>query len=125
MLIRSVAGLALWLTVLVAPAVARDEDDVLSGAKLAAGGDAWDQVNAIRFSFQLRQSGLEGSGETLIDVIGGRTITHFKLGPFKGADGFDGRQAWTQDDAGLVTIAEGSDLRAQAASARYRARGSA
>lgn len=120
MLFRCLAGLAVILTILAAPAQARDADEVLGGAKLAAGGAAWNDVAAIRYNFRLRQSGLDGSGETLIDVIGGRSVTRFRLGPFKGAEGFDGRQAWTQDDAGLVTLAEGADLRAQAASARYR-----
>ncbi len=120
MLIRSLAGLAVWLIVIASPAFARDADDVLGAAKLASGGEAWNRVAAIRYGFHLRQSGLEGSGETLIDVVGGRFVTRFRLGPFKAAEGFDGRQSWTQDDAGLVTMGEGADLRAQAASARYR-----
>src|SRR5260221_1626880 len=120
MLIRSLAGLAIWLSVIAAPAFARDADDVLGAAKLASGGEAWDHVTAIRYTFHLRQSGLEGSGETLIDVVGGCFVTRFRLGPFKAAEGFDGRQSWTQDDAGLITMGEGADLRAQAASARYR-----
>jgi hypothetical protein len=120
MLIRCLAGLAIWLIVIAAPAFARDADDVLASAKLASGGEAWNQITAIRTSFHLRQSGLEGSGETLVDIVGGRFVTRFRLGPFKAAEGFDGRQSWTQDDAGLVTMGEGADLRAQAASARYR-----
>ena len=120
MLARSLAGLALWLTAFVAPGFARDADDVLSAAKLATGGDDWNRVSAIRYTFTLRQSGLQGSGETLVDLVGGRYLTRYRLGPMKGADGFDGRQAWTQDDAGLVTIAEGADLYARALSERYR-----
>ena len=111
------ATLLIMSTALV---LARGHEDVLASAKLATGGDAWDQISALRYTFRLRQMGLEGSGETLIDVINGRSITHFRLGLLKGADGFDGRSAWTQDDAGLVTRSEGTDLRARAFSARYR-----
>jgi hypothetical protein len=108
------------VTAFVAAANARDLDDVLLGAKRAAGGEAWNDVKAIRYAFRLRQSGLEGGGDTLVDLVGGRSVTHFHLGVFKGAEGFDGTRSWTQDDAGLVTIAGSADLRARAASARYR-----
>jgi predicted aspartyl protease len=120
MVVRSIFPLFLLVAAIVAPANARDLDDVLLGAKRAAGGEAWNDVKAIRYSFRLRQSGLEGTGDTLVDLVGGRSVTHFHLGVFKGAEGFDGTRSWTQDDAELVTIAGSADLRARAASARYR-----
>jgi len=99
---------------------ARGLEDTLRDAKRAAGGDAWNDVSAIHYSYRLKQSGLEGTGETLVDVARGRWVTRYRLGLIKGAEGFDGQQMWTQDDAGLVMIAGSADLRARAASARYR-----
>ncbi|MCE9524018.1 MAG: aspartyl protease family protein, partial [Alphaproteobacteria bacterium] len=79
-----------------------------------------DGVKALRISYRLRQNGLEGKGETLTELISGRTVTRFRLGPLTGAEGFDGRHMWVQDASGLVTIPEGGDRRLQAVSAQYR-----
>ena len=120
MVVRLLLIFVVAIVAVAAPAKARGLDDVLQDAKRAAGGEAWNDVRAIRYTFRLRQSGLDGSGETLIDLIGGRSVTYYRLGIFKGAEGFDGTHSWTQDDAGLVTIAGSTDLRARAWSARYR-----
>ncbi len=93
---------------------------VVAQTKLAAGGSALDALRAIRITYRLRQSGLEGTGTTLTDVVTGRTVTRFKLGPMSGAEGFDGSRAWFQDTAGIVTVPEGGDRRAQTVSAQYR-----
>jgi hypothetical protein len=120
MVVRLLAAFVVAFAALVAPADARDVDSILTSTKLAAGGDAWNDVKVLRYTFRLRQSELEGSGETLIDVVGGRFVTRFRLGPMRGAEGFDGERAWTQDDAGLVTIAGSLELRGRAISTRYR-----
>jgi hypothetical protein len=105
---------------LAGAAAARDVQVVLSQTKAAAGGAALDGVKAIRITYRLRQNGLEGTGATLTDVASGREVTRFRLGPFSGAEGFDGRRYWTQDAAGLVTIPEGGDRPLQSVSAQYR-----
>lgn len=111
----------LLLLVLAAPsAVARDVQMVVEQSKAAAGGAALDDLKAIRITYRLRQAGLEGTGTTLTDVLTGRTVTRFKLGPMTGGEGYDGRRAWFQDTAGIVTIPEGGDRRAQTVSAQYR-----
>ncbi len=120
LLARGLVACAVALAVLAAPASARDVRLVLQQTKSAAGGAALDSVSAIRISYRLRQSGLQGTGETLTDVLQGRVVTHFRLRPMTGAEGFDGTRAWTQDTAGLVTVPEGGDQRAQSVSARYR-----
>jgi predicted aspartyl protease len=102
------------------PATARDVRLVLQQTKEAAGGAAVDGLRAVRITYRLRQSGLEGTGTTLTDVVGGRVVTRFRLGPITGAEGFDGARAWQQDQAGIVTVPEGADWRAQSVSAQYR-----
>jgi hypothetical protein len=115
----AIASLGLLLALCTA-AVARDVDMVVRQTKLAAGGPALDQVKAIRLTYKLRQAGLEGTGTTLTDVETGRTVMRFKLGPMTGAEGFDGKRAWVQDTAGIVTVPEGGDRRRRTVSAQYR-----
>lgn len=112
---------SLLLLVFATPSVAaRDLQMVTAQTKAAAGGVTLDKLTAIRITYRLRQAGLEGTGTTLTDVMTGRTVTRFKLGPMSGAEGFDGRRTWAQDTAGIVTIPEGGDRRAQTVSAQYR-----
>jgi hypothetical protein len=115
----------LWVAVLLfvllaGAASARDVQLVLAQTKAAVGGAVLDGVKAIRITYRLRQNGLEGTGVTLTDVVTGREVTRFRLGPLTGAEGFDGRRYWTQDAAGLVTVPEGGDRRPQSVSAQYR-----
>lgn len=103
-----------------APAGAREVKLVLAQTKAAAGGAAVDGLKAIRITYRLRQSGLEGTGTTLTDVAGGRVVTRFRLGPLAGAEGHDGARAWVQDQAGIVTVPAGGDSLARGVSAQYR-----
>ena len=119
-LARALAVISLILTLSPNLAVAREVETVVGQTKAAAGGAALDAVKAIRLTYRLRQAGLEGTGTTLTDVMTGRTVTRFKLGPMTGAEGFDGRRAWVQDAAGIVTVPEGGDQRRRTVSAQYR-----
>lgn len=117
---KAIIALAIVASLIAPPAGARSVELVLTQSKAAAGGAALDDLRALRFSYRLRQSGLEGTGTTLIDVRTGRIVTRFRLGPLSGAEGFDGARAWFQDQAGIVTVPEGGDRRAQTISAQYR-----
>jgi predicted aspartyl protease len=108
------------LVVHAVPAEARDVPLVLAQTKAAAGGPALDSVRAVRITYRLRQNGLDGTGETLTDLLTGRVMTWFRLGPLTGGEGFDGTRAWTRDAAGLITVPEGGDRPAQSRSAQYR-----
>jgi len=119
MLARLLFGVV-FVVLFAMPAAARDVRLVLQQTKAAAGGAAVDGLKAVRITYRLRQSGLDGTGTTLTDVVGGRVVTRFRLGPITGAEGFDGRRAWQQDQAGIVTVPEGADWRAQGVSAQYR-----
>ena len=66
-LLRGLVAFAAIAACLSAPAaVARDVPLVLRQTKAAAGGPALDSLKTIRLTYRLRQSGLEGGGETLI-----------------------------------------------------------
>jgi predicted aspartyl protease len=120
MLARILAGAIVLAVLFAMPAFAREVRLVLAQTKAAAGGAAVDELKAIRITYRLRQSGLEGTGTTLTDVLGGRVVTRFDLGAITGAEGFDGKRAWMQDQAGIVTVPEGGDRPAQSVSAQYR-----
>lgn len=94
--------------------------DVLSQSKAAAGGAAWDSVHVIRTRAQVATSGLAGPVESIEDVRIGSSVSHYQLGPMKGANGYDGKQAWTQDNSGQVAIQGAEDARQAATNDAYR-----
>lgn len=79
-------------------------------AREATGGGAWDQVRVLHRFLTLQAGGLEGSMETWADPSRGRAASRYTLGPDSGAEGWDGRTAWTADWAHRVHPAEGADL---------------
>lgn len=120
MLARAICAAAVLVALAVVPAAARDVQLVTAQTKLAAGGSSLDRLTSIRLTFNLRQAGLDGAGTTLTDLLTGRSVTRFQLGPMSGAEGFDGKRTWTQDTAGIVIVPEGGDRPAQTLSAQYR-----
>lgn len=74
---------------------------VLSGALEAEGGEqAWAEIRALQREGELNFAGLEGTFTSLEGVAEQRYATSFKLGPYAGAEGFDGAQAWFMDTSG-------------------------
>jgi hypothetical protein len=101
-------------------AAAADPGAVLSRAKQATGGDRWDAVKTLVVRGKLRAGGLEGGVESWSDLRTGRNASRYVLGPAKGAEGFDGKRAWSQDDSGQVRIEGSADAREAAADEAYR-----
>jgi hypothetical protein len=93
---------------------------VLARAKEASGGKAWDAVASRHVRARLHAGGLDGSAESIEDVRTGRHALHYSLGPLKGAQGFDGTTAWTQDASGQARAEESEDARRGAADEAYR-----
>ncbi len=93
---------SLLLTPVAASAVQADE--VLARSKAASGGDLWDTTRTLRGSGMLKAGGLEGALGWVVDVHGARSSGHYELGPIKGGEGYDGKQAWTQDPGGEVAL---------------------
>lgn len=114
--------LATALLVLAASSSARaaDSKDALSRFKDVSGGARWDAITSLHATYAVAASGLHGRTESWGDVRRGRYVSRYALGPMKGAEGFDGSRAWTQDTAGQVRIEEGGESREAAADEAYR-----
>ncbi len=93
---------------------------VLARAKEASGGKAWDAVASRHVRARLHVGGLDGSAESIEDVRTGHHALRYSLGPLKGAQGFDGTTAWTQDASGQARAEESEDARREAADEAYR-----
>jgi hypothetical protein len=85
-----------------------DAPEIFARAKAAQGGSAWDTVHTLRLTGVLSTGGLTGSVTSLADVESGRFRVAWDLGPIKGANGFDGREAWSEDTSGQSRT-EGAD----------------
>jgi hypothetical protein len=96
-------------------------DAILAQAKLAMGGSAWDTVHLVRLQAHAQASGLSGPSEAFEDAASGAYVNRYQLGDFKGADGFDGKTVWSQDNAGQVSVQGGDDARQGAADSAFRA----
>jgi hypothetical protein len=101
-------------------AVAGNPSSILARAKAAAGGAALDGVRSIHAKEQVTTGGLTGSAELLTDVLTGRYVERYALGPARGAEGFDGHVAWSQDTSGQARVEEGGDARLGAIDEAYR-----
>jgi hypothetical protein len=105
---RFICALVLCLAGVAATAAPPSATAILSRSKAAQGGAAWDRVRMLRTTGRLRSSGLEGSFESLEDVTSGAFADRYDLGAIRGAQGYDGRSAWSQDSSGMAR-ADGSE----------------
>lgn len=93
---------------------------ILARAKEASGGAAWDRLESGRMRAVLETSGLTGTVESWEDMTSGRGLSRYTLGPYSGADGFDGKIHWSQDPSGQVRREEGDDEVLGGANEAYR-----
>ncbi|RQP24674.1 aspartyl protease family protein [Piscinibacter terrae] len=70
---------------------------VLSQARTAAGGKAWDEVATLQAQGQIITSGLPGSWRKTEDLKTGRWTLHADVGVFRVGDGHDGQHHWRMD----------------------------
>lgn len=104
-----------------APAAAPENAaDVLALARKATGGDAWKEVRSLHTTIRLETGGLSGTAESFDDVLRGRYVDRYALGPATGAGGFDGTIIWSQDSSKQSRAEEGGDEREGAANEAYR-----
>jgi hypothetical protein len=94
--------------------------EILNKSKQAMGGDAWDTVHTTYMKGKLVTSGLNGEGESWEDNLTGRYFDRFQLGPASGAEGFDGKQVWSQDSSGQPRPEGGDNARQGATDEAYR-----
>lgn len=107
------------------PAAARPADPadaaaVLARAKEAAGGKAWDRLARVHSRVHIETGGMAGEAESWEDLATGRHATTYALGPITGAEGFDGKTAWSQDPSGQSHREEGGEAKVGTANDAYR-----
>ncbi len=95
-------------------------DLILARAKEAQGGAAWDAVRTLRLQGTISFGGVDGPIENVTDVRTGRFHDSYELGPMKGANGFDGKDAWSQDASGQSRIDGAETPRRTAVTESYR-----
>jgi hypothetical protein len=120
---RSIVFHILLLLVFLAPvsrAQVPDPAGVLAQAKEAAGGQAWDGVRTLHIRARIATSGLAGPAESWDDVLTGRFLDTYTLGPVSGAEGYDGKTAWSQDASGQTQTNDSGDAREGMADEAYR-----
>ncbi len=103
-----------------APATSADPQAILAQVKQATGGAAWDRITSAHYQGTLETGGLKGTVDGYEDVLTGRSVSHFQLGPVSGAGGFDGTTVWSQDSSKQVRLEEGGEAREAAANDAYR-----
>ncbi len=94
--------------------------EILAKAKQVTGGEAWNGIRTSHSQGKLSTSGLTGKGESWDDVLTGRHVDRYELGPSSGAEGFDGRIVWSQDTSKQVREEGGGDALESAANEAYR-----
>jgi len=120
---RCILG-TLFALCLSTSAQAEDAAAVLARYKAASGGAAWDAVKSLRAGGTLSAGGLTGDITIVQDLATGRSSDQYKLGPLKGADGYDGSKGWTKDPGGEVAALDAPEaLRRARSQAWLDARG--
>jgi hypothetical protein len=99
---------------------AQDARAVLGANQTASGGGAFAGKGALEVKYAYSGQGLTGATASIYDLASGDFVDSFDIGPTKGANGFDGRQAWMQDMSGAVTPQAGGDTRQLAVNEAYR-----
>ncbi len=70
----------------------------------------------------IQTGGLSGTAERWSDIVTGRSLISFRVGPIAGAAGFDGKDAWAQDASGQSRVETAEGARELAVNAAYRDR---
>jgi PDZ domain/Aspartyl protease len=81
-------------------AATTDPQAILAKLKAATGGERWDRIHFRHVVAKLDTGGLSGTTQQWDDIATGHTYGTFKLGPLSGAQGYDGKVLWTQDESG-------------------------
>jgi hypothetical protein len=117
---KTIAAFAAITATSVAALAAGSADDVLKANKAATGGPAWDTKIAVSIDADYAGQGLTGDTHSLNDLKTGHAVTHYKVGPAEGANGFDGKTPWARDMSGTITQQEGGDALVLAVNDAYR-----
>ena len=116
----ALTALAAGTTTATLALAAPDAAQILSANRAATGGDAWNGRATLKTDYDFSGVGLTGKTHSLSDLTAIRYVDSFEIGPLKGGNGFDGKQAWNKDPSGTVDVIAGGDARALAVNDGYR-----
>lgn len=97
--------LLLCLLLALPASAADDVAKLLKRAQEAAGGAAFEQVQALAYEGRIVHNGKTGTVTGSEDLIAGRSVLRFALGPTRGGEGYDGSSAWALGPGGELRIA--------------------
>ena len=83
-----------------ASAMGEDATGVLERFRTVSGGERWNEAHSWHGEGTIRSGGLNGEYAVSVDLLTGRSVDTYRLGPLDGADGYDGRTAWSRDPGG-------------------------
>lgn len=108
---------ALAVSLLLSTAArAEDAASLVARFKEASGGVAWDRVKTLHATGTLGAGGMSGEVTLVQDLSTGRSADAYKLGPIEGADGYDGKLAWSRDPGGEVAALDTPEAKRRARS---------
>jgi len=121
-MVPALAGFAFAATTasMAADNPAAKADQLLSAAKQATGGAAWDKLKTLDDQGRLTASGLDGTYDTLVDLRHVLSVQKYVLGPATGSQGWDGKTAWSTDATGQVRVEAGQEAIAAGIEQAYR-----
>src|SRR5579862_1658588 len=105
-LVSIMAASALTLSTVVAFALPAN---VLKANQTAAGDRAWQRAGTLALDWSYSGQGLTGAMHTQFDLAGQGFRDSYEIGPTAGANGFDGANAWQQEQSGIVSDQKGGD----------------
>lgn len=120
--LRPLASLAAFLHLLVAPATATEVSStksVLDTLRKAMLSRPVASITSIHTSGSMDAVGIHGGVQEWDDARNARFAMATTGGPLTGSNGWNGKVAWSQDYAGLVTIDGGASGRLQAIDQAY------
>jgi predicted aspartyl protease len=101
--LRPLYFIGLLLLILPAPYWASTPGDaLLARAREAAGGKAWDKINALSYQGADNSSGMAGQTSDVDDVRTGRALSDSDFEVVRYKEVWDGAQHWRQDQSGGV-----------------------
>ncbi|MGH8274125.1 MAG: aspartyl protease family protein [Gammaproteobacteria bacterium] len=117
---RKLVFLAFFLLPGLALAASPTAAQILAQSKAASGGDAWNRIHSMQTTATIEAGGLSGTANELDDLTTGRSVSHFALGPLKGAQGFNGKLGWSKSPGGSVAPDDSPAAKKRDATAAYQ-----
>jgi hypothetical protein len=117
--LTALLGACFLASIVAPPAASASSKSVLDELRKAMLSRPLSSIESIHAVGSIESLGISGRAQEWDDVRGARFTVDQNAGPLSGASGWDGKVAWSQDYAGLVTIDGGASGRIQAADQAY------